>query len=74
MIKTVLISIALSLTLTISTAYCQPNYKKQDRCREEDIPHSTAYKIRDTPTIDGKLDEAIWENASRSNCFKKTGK
>ena len=69
MIKTVLIFIALYLTLIISTFYCQPNYKKQDRCREEAIPHYTAYKITDTLAIDGKLDEIIWENASRSNRF-----
>jgi len=69
MIKTVLILIALSLTITIPTVYCQPNYKKQERCREEDIPHYTAYKITDTLTIDGKLDEITWENAPRSNRF-----
>ena len=67
--KTVLILIALSFTLIISTVHCQSNYKKQDRCREEDIPHYTAYKITDTLTIDGKLDEIIWKNASRSNRF-----
>ena len=69
MIKTALILIALFLTLTVSIAYCQPNYKKQDRCREEDIPHYTAYKISNTPTIDGKLDEAVWKNATRSKSF-----
>ena len=69
MIKTVLTLIALSLTLASSAVYCQPNYKKQERCREEDIPHYTAYKISDAPAIDGKLDEATWENATRSNRF-----
>ena len=59
----------MPFTLIICTVHCQPNYKKQDRCREEDIPHYTAYKITDTLTIDGKLDEIIWENASRSNRF-----
>ena len=67
--ETALILIALSFTLIISTVHSQSNYKKQDRCREEDIPHYTACKITDTLTIDGKLDEIIWENASRSNRF-----
>ena len=66
---TALILIALPFTLIISTVQSQPNYKSQDRCREEDIPHYTACKITDTLTIDGKLDEIIWENASRSNRF-----
>ena len=63
-----LILIALFFTLIISI-YCQSNYKKQERCREEDIPHYTADKITDTLAIDGKLDEIIWENAARSNRF-----
>ena len=67
--ETALILIALTFTLIISTIHCQSNYKKQDRCREEDIPHYTACKITDSLTIDGKLDEMIWENASRSNRF-----
>jgi len=66
---TSLILIALFFTLIISTIHCQSNYKKQDLCREENIPHYTANKITDTLTIDGKLDEIIWENASRSNRF-----
>src|SRR5688572_32885945 len=69
MSQTALILIALPFALIICTVHCKPNYKKQDRCREEDIPHYTANKITDTLTIDGKLDEIIWENASRSNRF-----
>ena len=49
--KAALLLIALSLTLNTSIVYCQPNYKKQDRCREEDIPHYTAYKIADTHAL-----------------------
>jgi len=69
MSETALILIALSFTFIISTVHSQPNYKKQERCREQDIPHYTAWKISDTLIIDGKLDEIIWENASRSNRF-----
>ena len=64
-----LIVIALSFTLIISTVHSQSIQKKHDRCKEEDIPHYTAYKITDTLTIDGKLDEMIWKNAARSNRF-----
>ena len=49
---------------------CQSDKKSENRCREEDIPHYAAYKITDTLTIDGKLDENIWKNASRSNRFR----
>ena len=69
MIKTALISIALLFTFILPTVHSQSNYHKQDRCREQDVPHYTAYKISDTLAIDGKLDEIIWENASRSNRF-----
>lgn len=66
--KTVLILVVLCFQLNLSV-YSQPNYKKQERCREEDIPHYIAHKISDTPVIDGKLDEAAWKNASRSKPF-----
>jgi len=56
-------------TIAISTIHCHPNYKSRNRCREEDIPHYTAYKITDTITVDGKLDEMVWQNAPRSNRF-----
>lgn len=59
----------LFFTLIISSAYSQPNYHHQDRCKEEDVPHYTAYKISSAPKIDGRLDEAIWKNAPRSNRF-----
>ena len=55
--------------LVISGSHCQSNNKSNDRCKEENIPHYTAYKITRTVTIDGKLDEKIWQNASRSNRF-----
>jgi hypothetical protein len=67
--KPALILFILFFKLTIFTVYCQANYKKQERCKEEDIPHYTAYKIADTVTVDGKLDENAWQNASRSNRF-----
>lgn len=67
--ETASILIALSFTLIISTVHSQSIQKKHDRCKEENIPHYTAYKITDTLTIDGKLDEIIWKNASRSNRF-----
>ena len=67
--ESALILMALPFTLIICTVQCQSIHKKTDRCREEDIPHYTAYKITDTLTIDGKLDEIIWQNASRSNRF-----
>ena len=56
-------------TIVLSTIHCRSNNKSENRCREEDIPHYTAYKITDTITIEGKLDEMIWQNAPRSNRF-----
>ncbi len=56
-------------TIALSTIHCRSINKSETRCREEDIPHYTAHKITDTITIDGKLDEMIWQNASRSNRF-----
>ncbi len=67
--KTMLVSIALFFISIKSEVYGQPDYKSQERCKEEDIPHYTAYKIHDTLTVDGKLDEVFWKNASRSNPF-----
>src|SRR4030095_14218383 len=63
--------LAFSLfTLLIFGVQCQSHKQSDMRCREEDIPHYTAYRITDTITIDGQLDERIWQNASRSNRFK----
>lgn len=62
-------SCVLFLSIVHLNLYSQPNYQHQPRCKEEDIPHYTAYKIRNAPDINGKLDEAIWKNASRSNSF-----
>lgn len=56
-------------TASVSTTYCQPAGKSKDRCREEDVPHYTAAKIKSGLTIDGKLDETAWKNANRSNRF-----
>ena len=67
--QTVFISIFLFFVCTESAVYGQSDHKKTDRCREEDIPHYTAHKISDTPTIDGKLDEDFWKNAPRSTPF-----
>jgi hypothetical protein len=55
--------------LALSTIHCRSINKSDKRCREEDIPHYTAYNITDTITIDGKLDEMIWQNATRSSRF-----
>ena len=68
--KTMFVSIVLFFTVILSAVYGQPNYKSQERCKEKDIPHYTAQKISGTLTIDGKLDEVFWKNASRSNSFK----
>jgi hypothetical protein len=68
--KTIFILIVLFFTGTRAAVFSQPNYKSQERCREEDISHYTAQKISGAPTIDGKLDEAFWKNASRSNSFR----
>ena len=43
---------------------------KYPPCNVEDIPHYTAYKIDAAVKIDGKLDEAAWENAPRSSNFR----
>lgn len=66
--RTALVSMALNLIIT-GIAHSQPNYKKQDRCKEEDIPHYSACKVKALPTIDGKLDEDCWKNATRSRPF-----
>jgi hypothetical protein len=47
----------------------QVDYKKQGRCKDEDIPRYTAYKTSSSPAINGKLDEAVWREATRSNAF-----
>lgn len=38
-------------------------------CCEENIPHYTARRVKNAPVIDGKLDEAVWQNAERSSRF-----
>jgi hypothetical protein len=68
--ETTLIAIALFFIGLSSGVYGQPNYKSQERCKEEDIPHYTAHKISDTLTVDGKLDEDFWKNGPRSNPFR----
>ncbi len=65
-----LTALVLFFTLTVSNVYSQSINKSSNRCKEENIPHYTAYKINDEITIDGKLDEAAWKNASRSGRFK----
>lgn len=57
------------LTGTFTSTQAQPDYKKQGRCKDEDIPRYTAHKISGAPVIDGKLDEASWKNAVRSKPF-----
>ena len=68
--RTMIVLVILFFTVAVPAVYGQPNYKSQERCREEDIPHYVAYKIKDTLVLDGKLDEAAWKNAPRSNSFK----
>lgn len=65
-----LVSITLFFIVFTSSAHSQSIAKSENRCREENIPHYTAYKISDTIIIDGKPDEAAWKNASKSNRFK----
>jgi hypothetical protein len=65
-----IISIGVFLLTITSQLFAQPNYKSQDRCKEEDVPHYTAHKISRAPAIDGKLDEDNWKNASRSAPFR----
>ena len=38
-------------------------------CRDENIPRYKAQRINSPPTIDGKLDEEVWEGATRSSRF-----
>ena len=52
-------------TFFLNAIYSQPNYHSQDRCKEEDIPHYTAYKISGPLKIDGRLDEPVWKNAPK---------
>jgi hypothetical protein len=68
--QAIFISMALFFICIKSTAYGQPNYKSQQRCKEEDIPHYVAHKISGTMTVDGKLDEISWKDAPRSNSFR----
>lgn len=56
-------------TFFLNAIYSQPNYHSQDRCKEEDIPHYTAYKISGPLKIDGRLDEPVWKNAPKSSGF-----
>ncbi len=39
-------------------------------CVENKIPHYTALKTAVKPQIDGRLDEAVWQNAKRSPRFR----
>lgn len=64
-----LTAIIFSFTIIYSTVSGQSIVKKKERCKEENIPSYTSYKIRDTLAIDGKLDEPAWQNAPRSNRF-----
>ena len=65
-----IVSMALIFTGIQSAVYSQPDYKSQERCREEDIPHYVANKISGKVTVDGKLDEAFWKNAPQSDSFR----
>lgn len=38
-------------------------------CNDADIPRYTAFRVKQAPVIDGKLDEAVWQNAPRSSQF-----
>jgi len=67
--KTIQVSTALFFMGITSAVYGQPDYKSQMRCNDADIPHYIAQKINDTLTVDGKLDEDFWKNASRSKPF-----
>ena len=39
-------------------------------CRDFEIPHYTAYRVATGPTIDGRLDEPIWQVAPQSPRFR----
>ena len=39
-------------------------------CGEFEIPHYTAYRVATVPTIDGRLDEPIWQVAPQSPRFR----
>jgi len=69
MMKTMFVLVHIFL-VNILTAYAQPNYKSQERCKEEDVPHYTAHKITGKPTIDGNLNEPFWQNSARSTPFR----
>ena len=53
----------------LTTVYSQPDYHSQDRCKEEDIPHYTAYRTSRSLHIDGRLDEPAWKKAPKSARF-----
>lgn len=55
--------------LLMLVAKGQPDYRRQQVCKDEDVPRYTAQKIKPAPVIDGRLDDAVWKNAVRSSSF-----
>ncbi len=43
---------------------------KYPPCKEDEIPHYKAYRINTSPSIDGRLDEHIWQKAPHSSHFR----
>jgi Carbohydrate family 9 binding domain-like len=43
--------------------------KSKFPCQEGEIPHYTAYRVRQAIRVDGQLDEVCWQSAPRSSRF-----
>lgn len=61
--------IILLFTINTHIVSAQSGKKSENRCKEEDIPHYKAHKIKAPITIDGNLDKDVWKNAPKSNRF-----
>jgi hypothetical protein len=55
--------------LFLTVANSSPAEDSKFPCPENEIAHYTAYHISEPITIDGKLDEAVWQQAPRSPRF-----
>lgn len=66
-------TIAFTITSDDEVLHRQPIQRAEPvqdfPCKDEDIPRYVAYVTLDTPVIDGKLDEQMWQTTQRSRSF-----
>ncbi|MGH9425230.1 MAG: carbohydrate-binding family 9-like protein, partial [Terriglobia bacterium] len=53
----------------ILTGTAKAQDKTQFPCAEKDIPHYTAYRLKEPISVDGALNESGWQSAPRSSRF-----